>query len=433
MAYKFRINGILNMQYKRWIEILAVFLGMFSLMPIVLIPYIKISMFTMLLGITMISLLIAQLRQRHCQIYNPLVLKIFYFFLWGVISSIIGLLFFIKSGSISNEIIRNIPKLFVYIVLALQMAFRKRDNIPECFFYGIMLGCVANVLLACIEGWWLFYHHESIVQVLFSNFWENKETLDRNTFSITSAYGIRVAGFNYDPAFLGMIIPILLYFSIVNNKKFFFALSCLALACSQSTTAIVVFCLLALLYPKPIITNFKQIVVIIVIGIVVFISVGEFRENLWGYLVRINDVYLSSDINSNIRYIYHANILKVIFNNPVQFLFGTGFGTSSYGYFFPVPVDNVFMKLTFFPYDPESVFITYLFDIGVFGLMFYLYIVFYLYKMLKFNFIKIVVSSFVLAGLFYHYTLTASHMCALIFALATINKFDCKVTKAGKI
>jgi len=262
---------------------------------------------------------------------------------------------------------------------------------------------------------------------------------NRQFISIVRNGSIRATGFNYDPAHLGGIIPVVFIYSVLERKLLLLVLAFIAAMFSQSTTAVVccLFVLIVSIGKTNILSTFKNRLIflksIIFLFIFLFIFVvGNFPpksilDNSSAFYQRVSNVYLSGDIPS-IRVAYATHLPAAILFNGMKSLTGTGFGTASHPYVFDDYMQSSF-GLNVGPYDPENTYISYLFDTGILGLCLYLLILFkyfiYYRRRLQSSENIIIYSALcglIFSGLFYHYTLTAHQVLLIVFASIFIKK-----------
>ena len=316
------------------------------------------------------------------------------------------------------------------------------QRVLESFFLnGFILGCIFNLIWSVIEGFSFYIFDVTLNNVLFVEF---AKTLPqgRQYMTVVADGIIRASGFNYDPAHLGGIIPIVVFYAIFKKNLYLFILTLISLIFSGSTTALVSSLLILIVNLGKLhlfdfrIRKMKKInsgiLLLCLIGSLIFISInGDIRESIYrnaeGFYNRTTETYID-DRDQSPRYIYHAFLPDAILYNGIRVLTGTGFGTASYPYVADPNISKI-LKIDYYPYDPESTYISYLFDVGFLGLSFYLFILIkslliYRRKMELNDSALIIYSSLCgifFSGFFYHYTLTAYQILLLIFASLMIN------------
>jgi hypothetical protein len=420
----------------KWVSF---FLGTFVTMPIVTIPFggRLISVFTLVyfVFIMIIGLMFIK-NSIRIKIGRKTKTLLIWFFI-ALLSSFFGLLFFTGKQEWFNATLSYIPKIVSFmIVLILISSSKHRLIIIESFFKGFIFGCVLNVLWACIEGVVFYTRGYSLNNQIFKEYIKTLPS-NRQYITIVNSGGIRTPGFNYDPAHLGGIVPILCLYSLMKKKYIYLALSIIALVFSQSTTGLVSSVILIVLHYKKISIykfniNYKKLInALLVISLVVLLVLipernnnlsESLKRNVEGFSNRVSTVYVSSE-NSNIRMLYHLYVPHAAFYSGIKTITGTGFGTASYAYVHDPFLSDKLNRTSKAPYDPESTYISYLFNTGIFGLLLYIYLLFNIY--LYYNntwkkdpdlIILATIGGIILSSLFYHYTLTAYQGLSIIMA-----------------
>lgn len=423
------------------IKYLSFLLGVFITMPIITLKFngTLFSMFTIIYAIVLFILPFTL--NSHKIILKHFSIKILLWFILTIVSSIYGLIFFINDFEWYRGILVYIPKILSFIYL-LVFLFNSKYNlvIINYFFNGFMFGCVMNLIWACFEGLFFYFKGYSLSNVIFKDFIETMPE-NRKYISIVSEGGIRVGGFNYDPAHLGTIIPIVFIYSIVKKEYVFMLLSLLALIFSQSTTALV--CVLILIF-----LNIKKIrfcqniskhrflpkILFVFVVIIMLFNVADtdvflksIKRNYLGFTNRISTVYINNK-EIDPRTFYHIYLPDAIFYNGINTMIGTGFNTASYPFVYNQFLMKKIKNLRQYPYDPESLYISYLFDVGILGLLLYIYILLKIYLYFNRNWKEganlIILATFggiIFSGFFYHYTLAAFHVVSIIMAVVHID------------
>ena len=364
----------------------------------------------------------------------------------AILSSLFGLFYFNGRIEWMNNISSYIPKILLYLFLLVIISiYNKKEEIIHYFFKGFLLGCILNIIWAIIEGVVYYTLGYSLSSELFSSYISTL-SLDRQFSSIINSDGIRVAGFNTDPAHLGGIIPIIILYSALNKKYIILILCAIALAFSQSTTALVCSFILLIFNIKKIVPSFKikitrKRLFYILINLLIFIVTITFlfinndnqiivsvSKNTTGFLDRINKNYIEGGSN-NPRAFYHIYLLPAVLSSGIKVLTGAGFGISSYPYVLNSEISTAANYLDVFAYDPESNYISYLFNTGIIGLSIYILV---LYKNYKFyskryfdkekSLIFASIGGIIVSGFFYHYILTAYQVVILIMASVLMDK-----------
>ena len=172
---------------------------------------------------------------------------------------------------------------------------------------------------------------------------------------------------------------------------------------------------------------------------------GYMRNNYELFSQRIGSKFENISSDQDLRLFYHAFLPQAILYNGIKTITGSGFGTSSFPFVSSGEISKHKGDYVFYPYDPESTYISYLFDIGLFGLILYLIILYknYFwyskvifskkYKETNVTFINVfmfcVLVSICFSGLFYHYTLTAYQVLSLVFLSVLMDKQNFLIKK----
>lgn len=351
----------------------------------------------------------------------------------SLIASIAGVMYFGSDPVWVNQIISYIPKILLYLTLLLcVMMWDDKYYVLTAFFRGFFYGCVANLAWSVVEGLYFYIFNDALNDVLFV---EYVKTLpdDRHYMTVVADGIIRTSGFNTDPAHLGAIIPIVFVYALFRRNWYLIALSLISLVFSGSTTAAVTSMLAATVSLGKLELKKIQLksVGITLIGILVVMTgllTNDFMresvfKNAQGFYNRATENYVSNS-DQGPRHIYHAYLPEAIYFNGFKTLTGSGFGTASHPY-----VDNsetsVNLDEEHRPYDPESTYISYLFDTGFLGLLFYMYIlissIIFYRRRVHIGFAELIIYSSLcgifFSGFFYHYTLTAYQILILTFSV----------------
>jgi O-Antigen ligase len=358
-------------------------------------------------------------------------------FILSLISSIIGAFYFYDKPDWQTPIFSYIPKIGLYLVLLLcALRLKNEEYLVSCFLRGFISGCIANLVWAIFEGISYYYYGIILNNTLFT---EYVKTLPENRQYMTIIMDgiIRTSGFNTDPAHLGGLIPIIVLYSLYRKKIFLLVLALVALIFSGSTTALVTSLFAMAVSPwnfRIHLPSFRRLGSSLVIFIILLATVllneqvrVGLHNNLKGFYDRTFENYVQNH-DSGPRYIYHAYLAEAMQYSGLLVLTGTGFGTASYPYVDNPEIANVLDQPNL-PYDPESTYISYLFDVGIFGLTLYLFALISLIRKFRrkihLNTEKLIIYSSLcgifFSGFFYHYTLTAYQVLILIFAASSVN------------
>ncbi|WP_348683264.1 O-antigen ligase family protein [Acidovorax soli] len=360
-------------------------------------------------------------------------------YILSLIASLAGIMYFGSDSLWVSQVISYVPKILIYLTLLLCiMRWHNKDYALTAFFKGFFCGCIANLTWSVIEGLYFYIFNDALNDILFVEYVKTLSD-DRGYMTVVADGIIRASGFNTDPAHLGVIIPIVFAYALFRRNWYLIALSLTSLVFSGSTTAAVTSMLVTMVSLGKF--GLKQInlksVGIALIGIFVVMTgllMNDFMresvfKNAQGFYNRATENYVSNS-DQGPRYIYHAYFLEAIYFNGFKTLTGSGFGTASHPY-----VDNPEISVNLDeehrPYDPESTYISYLFDTGFLGLVFYMFvlissIIFYR-RRVHIGFTEVVIYSSLcgmfFSGFFYHYTLTAYQILILTFSVAGRENF----------
>ena len=419
--------------------------GVFVTMPIISVPILgsRFSMFEILFPMLTLGLWIEALRRPHRWVINHASVFLLIWFSWSLISTAYGMVFFDGMPAWQNNLLSYAPKLVVFSAfLILLYQAGDKERLVRLFLQGFLLGASLNVVWSIAEG--VFYHVSGLAlnNILFSGYLESLPANARSYLVVFSDGVIRSSGFNTDPAHIGGLAPVIFVYGFLSRKYSLVVLSLLSMAFSQSTTAVVA-SLASLIFiffsfrHKKIRINLSDVSVRVFSFIFVTLIAGSFllfygipdsvQNNVSSFYSRVNDVYLSNDSELvNPRAVYNFYILEAISFSGPSVLIGTGFGTASYPYLYNPELHSLLGGGLIFPYDPENTYISYLFDVGIIGLLIYAfvlgYIYFYFSRRSGFEAVIIVSSicGIAFSGLFYHYTLTAYQVLVLIFSVVLI-------------
>lgn len=437
IAFTFKNKN--NKYFIKLLKYLSYLIGIFVTMPIVTLHYNgkHLSVFTFLY-VLMMFMLIVTLKSFTINIKKKSII-LYFWLLFSMVSSIFGLLFFVTEKEWSNVVLRYIPKIYsFFIFLFLLYNSKYKKIIIEFFFNGLIMGCIFNLVWVTIEGFIFYVYHISLNNIVFADYIKLLPE-NRKFISITYAGGIRATGFNYDPAHLGGLIPIVFTYFYLNRNYMMFILIITALAFSQSTTALLSTIIIAILhFKKGFMNDIKSKSFCrrkLVVGVffllflmpVIFLNnynlFNSLQKNVYGFINRVTTVYIKND-EPDIRMLYHKYIPDAMIFNGFATIIGTGFGTASYPYVSEKNMRDSLNIISKKPYDPESTYISYLFDLGIIGLLIYLYILLIIYRYYshyyrsKYNIIIFsIINGIILSSLFYHYTLTAYHVLSIIMAI----------------
>ena len=335
-------------------------------------------------------------------------------------------------------------KVIEYILLFLLIHLYNNKDLVEKYVNGFIIGCIVNCIWCVCQGVFYLTLHRFLNDLLFPN----------SGGEVWTQYGgIRAGGLNYDPANMGVLLPIVVYYGLKEKNILILLITGVSLVFSQSTTAMVgcIFVIVSALIinskknNKTILEKKKRklsklLIIILAILVLVFAFksgaiekiLNGIRAYVEGYLNRINDNYVSAS-DKGPREIYYKYFIKQFYQRNILFWFcGSGIGTSMEAYaeykIFGIVGVNVFGEI-------EATYLAYLFDCGIIGLAFFLIFV---VRSLKAMYIKLIntgeriaiimmgfLLSMSISNLFYHYIIAANQMLMFMF-LTTYLKNDFK-------
>lgn len=419
--FKFSNNIIVNLA--------AFMVGLFVTMPIIGLNLSTnyVSLFTLALIFFIVILTIKNISALGLMIFNKQSIYLLLWMLMSLVASLYGLLYFYDKENVQLEIIKYIYKIIIFIYLSILLNKYNENNIYKLFIYGFYVGCIINIFWVILQAIYFLKYNLSINVILFPNF---ASTLVRD-FILVKETGLRLSGLNYDPAHIGAIFPIVLALSLYYKNYFLIIFSMIALAFSQSTTALVVAFIIIIInynkiFKKYNVNNLMFLIILFFLFIILYNNIESLNTNINGFINRVINIHLSNDLKAydNRRYIYNLKFFESIYYNWEKIILGTGFFTASYAYSYlnNDPFINIFVDA---PYDPENTYISYFYDCGIFGFIFFIIFIislFVKYRKKEETFVNNVtyysINSIMLSFIFYHYTLTAYQMLIFIFASA---------------
>ena len=350
-----------------------------------------------------------------------------YFKKWliiSVISSLYGYLFFeiINLHEFSKTSLSFLPKIVGYLIFV--YLFKKNDNsslYSEYLIKGLLFGFSANAIWALIDAVVYYMYGYSINNMTF-NAYIMANDVRYEMLSIISNGRIRSAGFNADPANIGLFSSILAFYSLYSKNLFYLLLALIGAMSSISTTALLGI-LGALFYF--ILTSKKVMPVIFLILFVIILLYILFNVDSYAVTMLRDGIFdravsKTESGGDEARLSYNLNFLPCILQIPSSLVIGTGFLTASYPYL----IGNYIVE-SFKPYDPEQTYISTFFDCGLIGFFFFCLLLKFLYIKFKAT-IKFVKNdnnnNFLFAGIMgmllsfctYHYTLYSVEMLIFI-------------------
>ena len=424
-------------------------MGLFSTMPVVTIPLgsTDIAIFRILFYGFLFYMFIKAFAGRLLIIRREQSLLC----LWLIIAIISGLVGWIALSSshvqFSSAAKSNILKtgaFLVFIALWGSQEPEMQRKMNEALIKGLMLGCILNVSWAIIDAGGYYLTGRSLNNIIFFGYIA-RHGIRYNSLSL--AYSntgmIRAGGFNYDPAQLGFMVPVITSYAVIKRKYWLLLLAFGGIIASASTTALV--CSLIVLVVNLAIK--KERVRIsrktVVTGICTLLLAGlilsKYGEVVFRLItsaiskmtMRLSTTYLNNDI-LDIRWDYLIMAPKAFLNLGIFMLTGLGFGTSSYGYVIDSSILARIGSAHNFAYDLENTYICYLMDTGIIGFIVYILVLCRVYAFYKQAISASSVSNenvliycgigaSIFSMLFYHYILFAPQMLFLIVALSNMD------------
>ncbi len=446
------ISSLRKIEYKKAIIFLC---GFFSTMPIIALPIFGryISLFSVFFLIEMAFLVKDILAFKKVQLGFYIKKYLLWLFI-AMISSCCGLVISLKYPELRITF-SYIPKILIYIVFAISWkATTPIDENNNALCRGLLYGCIINMIWGIVDasGWYIA--QVSISNNVFSGYMIANKL---NYIGLPQASGLyRTGGLNYDPAHLGFLCPFLTLYSLKTKKYKLVLLSFGGLLASASTTGFVCSGLIVFIWMiknhlsnkrKQAKSTTKKIVACTVFVVSIIIVVIVFRASIVKvvskavnlFYDRVTTTYLNQSDDFEraggpradfIRYLPEA-VCKV---GPFMF-FGTGLGTSSYGYTHTEYVAQALGKKQDAIYDIENTYLAYLLDTGIlgFGLFFYFMIKAFSFfkKKCKYKGASLTdyisyagIVAMLLSFLFYHYILFAPQMLLLVVALTQADGND---------
>ena len=430
------------------------FLGFFSTTPIITISYKQydIAVFRVIFYGILMLMIVNTIQRRF--IHMPKYMKgLNLWFLESLFSCLCGWLYFYSIESeFSRAAFSYVPKVAVFLLFSLVWGNQESDLLSKCnskLVKGIFYGCIANLIWAIIDGFVFYSFGISINNRLFNGYIQRHNVRYGMLSLVTNSGLFRAAGFNSDPAQVGFIAPLVMCYGLYKKKPWMIIIAILGTLTSASTTAlvssIVVLMIVIISKKKPSkkIRGSGLALIIIIVPIIIIILIS-FKSQL-DYFVntasekffdRVNALYFESETQSNIRWSYLVYAPIAWFNLSFLGVFGTGFGTASYGYVSDEHILSVIGQNRKFAYDPENTYVSYLLDTGIIGLIIYLVLTIKLFKYYKrkvnsdceFDLIEYsAILAIFLSMFFYHYILFTPQILFLIAGLSMMSSNNIEV------
>ena len=184
---------------------LAFLCGITATMPIVTIPSTNVSMFIVFTTAFLVINLLPFVSDLHFKFGNNTV-RLLMWLITSLLSCIFGLLYFISNDEWSLVVQGYIPKIIVFIFIIFLLTRYIDLTVP--LLKGLLFGAVANVVIAIVDA--ITYY--SLVFSLINRWFQNYIITNNIRFgliSLTIGGTIRSGGFNYDPAHIGMLAPMI--------------------------------------------------------------------------------------------------------------------------------------------------------------------------------------------------------------------------------
>ncbi len=351
----------------------------------------------------------------------------------ATISSALGLLYYFDREIWYNNALTFFLRSLIYVIFII-LVFNFGDN-SNCILSGLKYGAVVNMIWVIIDAVYYYIFHLSLTNNIFSAYivannvrYGSIDTFDGGL--------IRPAGFNNDPASIGLFAPFILLSGLIEKKKWMIALAVMSLIFCGSNTAIACcafsFVLYIVLFWKK--NHSRQlsikgmVSIIIVLCAVLFIVFRYYDviiSRVAQIITRFDDVYTSGEIE-NVRVKYVTQLPVAIMNQNIKFLTGTGFNSASEGFLFENINSVSLNQRPNLPFDVENLYVSYLLDNGIVGFGFFVTMLIKMYKRMKSLVVKnckevnvlafAALVAMITSSVFYHYTLYSFHIlmwCAI--------------------
>ena len=210
---------------------------------------------------------------------------------------------------------------------------------------------------------------------------------------------IRSSGFNFDPAQIGFIAPIVAAYGTMKKKYWLLAIALGSILASASTTGIVTTIILFIVALKRSgnSKNNKKIITTVIVIVLFFLLLFSFREIIAqtigtafsNLLDRISRLYLENGMDGNVRMKYILCFPRALIEVVPFAIFGSGFGTSSLGYSISPYASELIGSRVHSAYDIENNYIAYFFDTGIVGVILFANMILLLLRSFKKKIAKI--------------------------------------------
>ena len=340
----------------------------------------------------------------------------------------------------------NLPKVLILLVFALLWGSsgEARRSAPSAAA-GFLLGCTLNCLWAAIDAGCYYLLGFSLHNRVFAGYIA-RNGLRYGMASLILRGMIRAGGFNYDPAHLGFLAPVLTGYAIKKKKYWLLLIAVAGIAASASTTGLICSLLCALMMGegrrsiriKTSASGTKLfaalLLVPLVLGALVAVrgrAIPMIQSVFSSFFERINTFYVDSD-RDNVRFQYVLYSFPAMLAALPFLLLGTGIGTASYGYAMSPLVVQAMGDRVCSAYDMENTYLAYLFDTGLLGVAVYLVMLWTLFRAYRRRcrerntaFDAAVYATVCAAGftmLFYHYILYAPQLLMFTAGLSWLDE-----------
>ena len=425
-------------------DVVVFMLGVFSTMPIISIRIASVDITVARLFLFLSILFLSANTVRRGEIViRPNSKRICLWLGWSCISCLLGFLVFslMEHSVFAKAAISSLPKvviLFVFSVLWGNGASHDIAKANRIMIKGLMVGCIANVVWSIIDAIGYYLLQVSFNNILFLDQLQQAGITDSMPSLVLGSGLLRSGGFNYDPAHLGFIVPVVFCYGICKRNVLYVVLALGGLLASASTTALVCSGLVFLMvFSRKIKIRdripLKKIIPLIVLLLILVVLITKYWNQLNDIAKRASSLFAqrvygtyinSSDTNPRmvyIRYFFHA-----VFHESPFILFGTGFNTASFGYAMSA-VSNV----EYAAYDMEMSYICYLFDTGIVGFVLFVNCLRPLYVYYRkskdvlstsnIQFIFCLIAGMITCLFFYHYILFLPQILAMIVGLSIMD------------
>ena len=412
-------------------NIVILLLGIFSTMPIIAI-FIggkTISLFSICLILFFILSLLKASGNHSLKITYEIKLYVCWSF-FSIVSCFFGMLMFKGLGDRwASAPLTGVPKIIIYLATLVVVQLQKdTSKLFSSFMTGLLIGITVNVIWAILDALIFYSLNISITNTFFSKYIASND-IRYGMLSLTINNVMRSGGLNSDPANIGLFASILATYGLLKKNNTLFVIAILGVLASISIvglTGLIGSTIVSLFLKDN--RNKKTVLFAVFLAAFVILFLLNFSPNnvvgiaLDNVLSRIE--YKQKAYSDSLRFQYFKFFVPALINNPFFFLIGTGYGTASYAYQNPGFVN------TTIPYDPECTYFSYIFDIGFFGFLVYLYLNYKLYKKVNtLNFVPVSIKSmsysFIIGSFFalwgYHYTLYAPIMLFTVFLTSVSN------------